>query len=485
MYRKIVAFAFGLVVGLFNAQAATANDIVRAQLFLSSLGYNPGKIDGDFGPNTLAAANYFLDDRGLPQVDSITPSLLALLIESLKEIDLHGIDKEQLLSVTHWRLRNSNEYDFAPPVDLPAQLNTIEEITPIDEFVDDLGQFFSNSERGRICNWVSSENFPEPRVQLVTYDSLETANSLGNRMPSDGNRWLDDMRFYSARASAAIAAGNILVAPIFKSALLNFASSSAAIDPSGLLSASSGRVIFTPDLGSAVEATAAITLSYLLVRNRLNLSLREDEIIQNWLDLLYETYVDGYWILNGQRGLRDPRALDLVGRGMMINAIMREDARQFNLGAQLATTSIAFTRLDGSHRFGASRGHRAVFYQGAALTTGLETLFLLSSQIPNAIDIVGPTLSRQAAFLALAYQGQNENIWQYARENVAIVSGSNFRQQDRLNDIPAGIDMILNLFPDHQYVDDLIDIRTRHRGSRIHSELLNATCFSRVFRGIR
>jgi len=64
---------------LVLAQAEDLNETARVQKALTDLGYEPGPIDGDFGPTTARAIAAYERDNGLEETGQISPELLARL----------------------------------------------------------------------------------------------------------------------------------------------------------------------------------------------------------------------------------------------------------------------------------------------------------------------------------------------------------------------------------------------------------------------
>lgn len=195
---------------------------------------------------------------------------------------------------------------------------------------------------------------------------------------------MDDLSFAAQRAGAAIAAtGSAEAVADFKAALLAHATAESAIYSARLVDRD-GKAVVVPDLATFAMATSAVSMNYVASREQLGLSADERAEVEAWLDRLYENYIDSYFVLAGQGSVLDPRGVDLVARGMMVNALIDGNVEQFNAGAKLALTVLSFVREDGSDRFGASRGSRppinlepALYYAPfpAHFSTVCETCF--------------------------------------------------------------------------------------------------------------
>lgn len=75
-------------VGAAQIQGEPASvSVVRVQSLLSSLGYEPGAIDGLFGTRTRTAIEEFEREHGLPVTGEVSPDLLAALEAAAEEDD--------------------------------------------------------------------------------------------------------------------------------------------------------------------------------------------------------------------------------------------------------------------------------------------------------------------------------------------------------------------------------------------------------------
>ncbi|WP_404403035.1 alginate lyase family protein [Pelagibacterium halotolerans] len=424
----------------------------------------------------MGAMEAFLEAQGQAFDGALTENDVTALFEALDDVPFNGAQLDDLLDPASGRTSYNAAFDFLPPVDLRQDFPEVSTLQPFSVVAERIRANIGSSDRYRVCNWVNSESFPSPESALASFSSYQQARTAGRHSPHPDNRWFEDMQFYSARAAAHVAANRSLaVAQEFKEALLEFADAGAALDGSALLG-QDGKVIFSPDMAVAIQATTGVTLSYLLVEDQLDLTPDEMEAIETWLTRLFELYADSYFARHQSGAVRDARAVELIGRAYMANALLTGNVERFNTGADLVVRAISFTREDGSHRFGASRGNRALWYQGVALTAALEDLLILESQDLPAREILAPTIGRMAGYLADAWQ-DNSVLWPYARENNATFANADYREQDKL-DVTPGLDMFFALSPDHASVPALQEVRALHPWDTLYSESFNTTCIA-------
>ena len=465
-----------LFFGANSTAFADDNNLANAQALLKILGLYDGKLDGLLTSKTDAALRTLYLKQGTQFDGKFNANTMDKIYSALNAAPpFHG--RPPKLSAKDGRTAYSKVFDFVPQKDLSTELPDVIHLTPFDQFGAKIHAVSQLPGRNNnLCNWVSGEHFPLSGQKLHTYSSFAEFNGPAKRRPNQQNKWLDDLNFYSARASAHLAANptDLGVADEFKTALLNHSAAGSALDIVDLLDRGSGKVIVTPDFVSATIASTGITLNYLMVRPILNLTPQERTQIEKWLDRLFETYPANYFLINPANSVYDPRAVDLVARAEMAAGLLRNDPALFNSGAHHAATFLSFTRSDGSHRFGASRGNRALWYTGSAMSDALDALVLIESQGLPAREIMLPTLSRMADFWQKAWF-DHTTLFPYAKENNATFTGSNYKEQDHV-EVAAGVDIFLDLSPVGPVAARLREARKAAQWSTIYSENFNATC---------
>lgn len=368
----------------------------------------------------------------------------------------------------------SSNFDVEPDLSIVSRVPTIQTIRPMTVYAARMSANLPPAEAERSCNWVTSEGFPRPQPALIGYDSYEQMAGSGNHMPNEGNEVFSRGGFYAQRASSAIVGGSSSgVERIFANALLSNAEARAGLDLSRFLIAGRNRPAALADGATAVEVGTAWTIAYLLTKDQLPLTDAERVVVENWLGEMLTTYVDGYrrWA-----GSPDLRSEWLIAWGDMVQAIFEEDAAAFNRAARNGVRTLAYVREDGSHRFGASRGFRAVFYQGVVITNAVDTMLLMESQGIEARRFMLPIIERMTRFWADAYDDPSL-IHPYARENVAGATGSDWRVQDRL-EVLWSIDTIIALTEDADLRSDLQRIRRDAPYPTLYSAAWNEACFA-------
>jgi hypothetical protein len=74
---------FKLPAGETLKLGTTGSSVTELQHALTTLGYDPGKADGSFGPTTQAAVQKFQTDKGLPADGVVGPKTAAAINEAL------------------------------------------------------------------------------------------------------------------------------------------------------------------------------------------------------------------------------------------------------------------------------------------------------------------------------------------------------------------------------------------------------------------
>ena len=481
--KKINTIITGVVFMALTAHTAAAQETVaQAQSFLTLLGYNVGPVDGAWGGKTERALVKMLEDNGQSFDGELSENEFDILYDALKELPFNGADMSSMLSAQDGITSYTPEYDFIPSVDLTEGFPLVETIVPFGLVAEKIRNNLELNEANYSCGWILGFEFSTPALAVVSYSSAREGNTSGNQKPNGKNGWLDDLSFGVSRAAAHIAATqNDSVIQILKATLLEHATFGTALDSSGLLAPGTNTVIFTPDFGSAVLASTAITLNYLLVKEQLDYSNDERAIVEEWLNRLFETYADSYFEINGHGSNRDPRAFSIISRAYMASGMLNNGVEKFNTGAQFAALFISFTREDGSHRFGASRGNRALWYQGAVVSNALESLLIMESQGLPAREILLPTIERAADFLEKGWQGDHSAFWPYSPEDNGTFAGSDYRVQDIL-DVTLGLDLFFAVSPNHPSVPALREVRATYPYPSIYTESFNATCLAVALR---
>ncbi|RED12049.1 alginate lyase family protein [Pontivivens insulae] len=366
----------------------------------------------------------------------------------------------------------SAQFDFTPPEDLAARLPRIGRLGSVTAYGNRLAANISRSEAANVCSWVRGENFPRPQQTIVTYASEAEAASPtgGNRMPNAGNDTFRQGAFYARRAASSVlgAGAGSDEARIFADALRANASAGAGLDASRFERGYS----FTPDVDGMLEDASAWTFSYLLVADDLPLSPAERAQVEGWLTDLTRTWSEGSRSWRNRDGLR---ARWLNGLADASYAMLSGDAERFDAAAREMLAVISATRLDGSSRFGASRGNRALYYQGVSLDMALETAILLEAVGAEGLDLILPTARRMAGFYVRAWQ-DDDVIAPYAAEQNAVVTGSDYRVQER-DRVVGTADLMVALAPGDPAIAALPGIRRSVVPWPTHySTIFNATC---------
>ncbi|QYO75165.1 hypothetical protein [Devosia salina] len=471
------ASVLAALILVLAADAAVGRDdvLAQAQWHLSVLGYDPGPLDGSWGNKTATAFAGFYKDSGKEFDGQFSQNEVDDLYGSLSDLRFNSAPLEPLLDATTSQTSEKPEYDFVPPSDLTKSIPIVDTVQPFHHFAERI-RAASGLKRINSCNWVANEPIPPPGGRLVTYASFAEFESA-SRTPHPGNRWLEDVGHRFARASAHLAAtDNWRFAEMLAAAFVDHAEAGTGLSSANLLDRD-GNVIVTSDFGNALRVATSLMLSYALVEPQLPLSDEDRSAVEQWLNRLHENYADSFFLL--QPGTRhDIRSVDIVGRAFMARGLLNRDADDFNFGARLVATAISFTRPDGSNRFGASRGNRALWYQGTAMTTALESLVLLESQDLDVRNSILPTIDRMAMFLDQAW-ADNSLLEPYARENVSVTPGSDYRKQDKFT-TPEGLDLYFALRPDAA-LGKLLQVRDDYPHSTLYTEVFNGTCLGLGF----
>jgi len=480
--KKINTIVAGVVLMSLAAHTAAAQETVaQAQSFLTMLGYNAGPVDDAWGGKTERALVKMLEDNGQSFDGELTANEFDVLYDALKKLPLNGADMSSMLSAQDG-ISYTPEYDFIPSVDLTEGFPLVGTIAPFGLVAAKIRNNLELNEAARICNWIPGFEFSTPVRAVVSYSSEREGNTSGNQSPNGKNGWLDDLSFGVSRAAAHIAATqNDSVTQTLKASLLEHATFGTALDSTGLLRPGTNTIIFTPDLAGAIQASTAITLNYLLVKEQLDYSNDERAIVEEWLNRLFETYADSYFAINSRNSKRDPRAFSIISRAYMASGMLNNDVEKFNAGAQFAALFISFTREDGSHRFGASRGNRALWYQGGVVSNALESLLIMESQDIPARKILLPTIERAADFLEKGWQDDHSAFWPYSSEDNGTFAGSDYRVQDKL-DVTPGLDLFFAVSPNHPSVPALREVRETYPYATLFTESFNATCLAVALR---
>jgi peptidoglycan hydrolase-like protein with peptidoglycan-binding domain len=470
MFRYLIAVA---VIALGVQQSNAADDVAQAQLMLRILGYDPGPVDGSYGGKTGEALTAFYAARGGAYDGTLDDAEVDELYLALAEVPFNGVAPQ--LSAKDGKTSYTAGFDFVPATDLAAGYE------PVDALPEQLAPFEATPMpvRNQLCDYNPLDGFPAP-ASVQTYRSAREFDAA-KRTPHPGNRWLDDLSFAAQRAGAAVAAtGDAEAAADFKAALLAHAAAGSAVYSAGLVDRD-GKVVVVPDLATLSMATTAVSMNYVAARGQLGLSADDSAAIEAWLERLYENYIDTYFVLAGPGSRLDPRGVDLVARGMMVNALIDGDVEQFNTGAELALTVLSFVREDGSDRFGASRGNRALYYQGVALMSAMENLMVLNAAGSSAVEPMRPTIDRLADFYVRA-AGDNSLIAPYAREDNATYGGSDYRQQEA-RDPSAGLDPYSFIAGDKPLLGALMALRATYPYERQFGQTFNETCWGLTLPG--
>ena len=474
--------AIVLAAGCFAGGQSPANaadvSLANAQLFLDMLGFDAGPYDGVMGRRTGQALADFLQSRGKTYDGEFGADELDEIFAALDEVPYNG--KPPQLSTRDGRTSYSQEFDFVPAVDLSAMLPQLTSLSGPDSLNSRLREI-PLPDRDGYCQWIQQDDFPAAGQRLHTYSSFREFETVAHRNPHPGNRWVEGLQYMMSRAGPAVAATqDELPISKMKQALLAHSAAGSLLDAPNLMDASTRQVIVTPDFATMVIATQSLTINYLLARQLLQLSETEQEQVESWLNRLMELYVDSYYRFNGTGSVRDPRAVELIGRSYMIWGLLRNDPARFNEGARQALIALSLTREDGSHRFGASRGNRANWYQGVTLSNALVDFALLDTQGIDSESILLPTISRLADFWGRAWE-DNSLFWPYARENNAVFVGSDYRVQEKDRGPSAGIEMILALAPDIASADLLREARAEYPYPTIFGETFNMSCLAAAY----
>jgi peptidoglycan hydrolase-like protein with peptidoglycan-binding domain len=473
MFRYLVAAA---VIVLGVQQASAADDVAQAQLLLRILGYDPGPVDGSYGGKTGEALTAFYAARGGAYDGTLDGAEISDIYASLAEVPFNGVSPQ--VSAADGQTSYTASYDFVPAVDLAVGYE------PLRELPEQPAPFESVPApvRNQFCDYNPLDGFPAPSG-VRTYRSMREFEAA-KRTPHPDNRWVEDLSFAAQRAGAAIAAtGDAEAVADFKAALLTHAAAGSAVYSARLVDRD-GKVVVVPDLATLSMGTTSVSMNYVASRERLGLSPGEADAIESWLDRLYENYIDSYFVLAGPGSTLDPRGVDLVARGMMVNALIDGDVEQFNNGAKLALTVLSFVREDGSDRFGASRGNRALFYQGVALMSAMENLIILNAAgSSSAVDQMQPTIHRLADFYVRAVS-DSTLIEPYAREDNATYPGANYRRQET-RDPSEGLDPYSFIAADQPVLGALMALRATYPYERQFGQTFNETCWGLTLPGAK
>ncbi len=471
MNKRFAQFALAVGLGLaFVTGGAHARDadLAQAQLHLKILGYEPGPVDGSIGGRTLAALEKFHADRGgnfdgafgIDDVDALYDALAAVPFNGASP----AIDAET------GRTTQNRQFDFVPEVDLATLYTPLTTLKP-----EAFGTMLRAAENTAFCA-STTEAFPAAGQPLRTYSSFREFETTGRRNLHPGVKWLEELSFaVQIRAGAALL-GDTGAADELKAALLEHAEAGSALHSASLVDRD-GRLIVYPDFAAGTIATQALIANYLIAREALSLSDDEQSRIETWLSRLFETFPDSAFALN-IGGASISQEVGRLGRSMMLHALMTNDVDQFNEGAQLALSAASFVREDGSERLGASRGNRALFYQGTALMYAMETYVILASQGVDAATIMGPTVHRLADFWGRAWHDHSV-LFPYARENESVFVGSDYRQQDQVQ-VSAGIDLYLAIAEDGESRDRLLEARATYPFRRMIGDVFVSTCIAQT-----
>ncbi|MEX0859695.1 MAG: peptidoglycan-binding domain-containing protein, partial [Cucumibacter sp.] len=440
-----ILLALGCLAG--GQSHANAGDIAlaNAQLFLDILGFDAGPYDGVIGGRTTSALTAFMRSRGKEFDGEFGADELDEIYAALDEVPYNG--RPPRLNAADGRTSyERHEFDFPAPVDLAALLPELTELRSLDSVSERL-RALPPEARGFQCGLPSWAAFPAAGQTLHTYATFREFETTAQRNPHRGNRWVEELQESMSYAGARLAArDDPALALEVKQALLAHSAAGSALDVTTFLDPATRRVIVAPDYTVPAQATQGIVINYLLARPQLKLSPSEQEQIETWLNRLLETYIDSFNVLNGEGSIREPRAVELIGRAYMIWGLLRNDVGRFNEGARQAAISISLTREDGSHRFGASRGNRVLWYQGVMLSNALADYLLMESQGIDVKSILLPTISRMADYWGRGWH-DNTTLFPYAQENNAVYVGSDYRLQEARYPSP-GIEFFLGLQPD-------------------------------------
>lgn len=469
LLRASIAITFGIIL-LPHVSVARDAQVAQAQLLLTVLGFDPGPVDGSIGGRTTSALADFLSARGLSFDGALDEGEMDALYTALSEIRFNGESPE--LSAADGKTSFDPAFDFIPERDLAAEYEPVAAVDP-DALYELLRKGAAPARS--YCGYNPLDGFPAAGETLHTYGSMREFETTAKRRPHPGNSWLEDLSFAAQRAGPGAALADRAAIEDLRVALLAHSAAGTGLDTASLVD-KSGRVIVVPDFGTGVMVATSLTASYLLAAPGLGLTDAEKEQIETWLHRLFESFPDSHFKLTGEGSKRDPLGIVRVGNAMMLHAMMRGDPDEFNEGARLALTALSFVRPDGSDRLGASRGPRALFYQGTALMHAMESYVLLNSQGVPADELLGPTVLRMAEFWGQSWN-DHDVLLPYARENNAVYVGANYREQE-VGDPSEGLDLFLAVGGDEAFGADLKAIRETYEFSRQFGASFNETCIA-------
>lgn len=473
---RLFAFLIATVLLASGTSVATARDtmLAQAQLNLRLLGFDPGSFDGSWGGKTQSAFEQFYGGRGGGFDGKFSDNEVDDIYAALSAVPFNGARLDGMITAANGRTVDDHAFDFVPARDLAAELPDITTIVPFDQFSARI-RTASGVQRNEICGFSDEARFPAAGKSLKTYASFKEFETTANRVPHPGNIWLEDLKYVVATAAERIAANpDRKLQKALHDALLAYSSAGVGLDSVNLLDNKTGKVIVTPDFVTAQMVSTSLTLNYLLVKPRLRYTAAETAQVERWLDRLFETFADSYVALNGDGSRLDPRGMELVGRATMANGMLRNDPATFNRGAKMAATVLSLVREDGSHRFGASRGFRALYYSGVSLMMGLEDMLLIESQGLPARELFMPNIDRMAGFVARAHT-DNSVLWPYARENVSVTVGRTYKVQEKL-DPPSALDLYFAVSPEAPVNAVLKQWRATYSRTTQITESFNGTC---------
>lgn len=476
MHKPVFAASVLLTLASLSTNVSAADPaLAQAQLNLSILGFDAGPVDGSWGGKTASAFTSFYAERGEVFDGKFDNNEIDALYDALSAIPLNGADERRAVNSVDWKTALP-DFDFVPSRNIVAELPKVEAIVPFDQFSARI-RAADDEDRKRMCDWYA-DGAPLPNTvkQLATYRSFREFETTANHVPHPGNIWIDDIKWIVS-VVAEHTAGNRDPAALnqLHDAFLLYASRSAGLDTVHLLDPKTRQIIVSSDFARVTLAATSLTLSYLIAKPRLRFSADETALVERWLDRLFESLGDSYFALS-PNSLGDPRVLNLVARATMANGILKNEPDTFNRGARMAATYVSLVRDDGSHRFGASRGNRALYYQGVSLDESIEDLLLMESQGLPARQLLLPNIERMAAFLARAHADQSV-LWPYAQENNGVTVGSDYKVQDKI-EAPNSLDMFFALSPNHPSVAALREIRKLNPYYTQITELFNGSCMS-------
>ena len=471
MARKfaVLAGSIGLALSLSAGTAMARDaDLAQAQLHLRILGYDPGPVDGAMGGRTLSALSSFHAARGSSFDGTFDADDIDALYAALAEIAFNGAPPA--IDAKTGRTTQNRQFDFVPEVDLATLYTPLSTLKP-----EALGEKLRAAENTAYCA-TTSEPFPAVGQALQTYSSFREFETTGRRNLHPGVKWLEELSMAVQVRSGAAALGDAEAASALKAALLEHAEAGSGLNTSNLVDRD-GRVIVYPDFAAGTIAAQALLANYVVARDALSLSDDEQALIETWLSRLFESFPDSAFALsNGIASIS--QEVGRLGRSMMLHALMTDDVDQFNTGAQLALSAASFVREDGSERLGASRGNRALFYQGTALMYAMETYVILDSQGVDAAAIMGPTVHRLADFWGRAWHDHSV-LFPYAQENEAVFVGSDYRQQDQVQ-VSSGLDLYMPIAEDGESRDRLLEARATYPFRRQIGDIFVSTCMGQI-----